>query len=318
MRAAVETTSSPDEQSPVAAATPQSQTRGKGSGRPPAPIRVAAVVLAGGQADKEFRAATGVENRALAPLAGRPMVAWVLEALAAATAIERIVLVGAEGLKEAPGARQQLRGGGDLVETIERGVGACPGAGYVLLATADIPALTAEAIDAFVRAGLELAADFIYPIIPRAANEASFPGMRRTYLRLTEGVFTGGNLFLIRPDVLLRQRELIRRAYAARKRPFRLAMMVGWLTLWRLWRGRLSLADAEAAISRLLGCRARAVITDHAELGADVDHVADLAAMAAYLERRIQHRAGEERSDGRRAPGETRRADGNETADERR
>jgi hypothetical protein len=108
--------------------------------------------------------------------------------------------------------------------------------------------------------------------------------MRRTYLRLTDDVFTGGNLFLIRPEALLRQRELIRRAYAARKRPFRLAMMLGWGTLWRLWRGRLSLADAEAAISRLLGCQARAVITEHPELGADVDHVADLKAMERYLE----------------------------------
>ena len=33
-----------------------------------------------------------------------------------------VVLVGAEGLTEAPGVRQQLRGGGDLMETIERGI----------------------------------------------------------------------------------------------------------------------------------------------------------------------------------------------------
>src|SRR5204863_2136106 len=162
---------------------------------------------------------------------------------------------------DAPGARQQLRGGGDLMETIERGVGACPGAGYVLLVTADVPALTAEGIDTFVRAGLETAADAVYPVIPQAANEARFPGIRRTYLRLTDGVFTGGNLFLIRPEALLRQREIIRRAHAARKRPLRLALMVGWRTLWRLWRGRLSLADAEAAISRLLGLTARAFVT---------------------------------------------------------
>jgi molybdopterin-guanine dinucleotide biosynthesis protein A len=250
---------------------------------------VAAVVLAGGEADKEFRAATGVTSRALAPLAGRPMVSWVLEALAAASSLERIVLVGAEGLSDAPGVRQQLRGGSDLIETIERGVGACPGAGYVLLVSADVPALTAEGIDAFVRAGRELAADLVYPIIPRAANEVRFPGIRRTYLRLADGVFTGGNLFLVRPDALLQQRELVRRAYAARKRPFRLAWMLGWRTLWRLWRGRLSVEEAEAAVSRLLGIQARAVVTDHAELGADVDHVADLEAMGAYLERRIQH-----------------------------
>ena len=79
----------------------------------------------------------------------------------------------------APGVRQQLRGGADLMETIERGMGACPGAAYVLLVTADIPALTAAGIDAFVRAGIATGADFVYPIIPRAANEARFPGVKR-------------------------------------------------------------------------------------------------------------------------------------------
>ena len=286
MRAEVESIQPPDEPRPADTPTAQPGTRGKGSGRPPAPIRVAAVVLAGGQAAKEFRAATGVENRALASLAGRPMVAWVLEALTAAAAIDRIVLVGAEGLQDAPGVRQQLRGGDDLIETIERGVGACPGAGYILLVSADVPALTAAGVDDFVRVGLEWAADFAYPVIPRAANEERFPGMRRTYLRLSDGVFTGGNLFLIRPDALLRQRELLRRAFAARKRPLRLAVMVGWRALWRLWRGRLSMAEAEEAISRLMGLRARAVVTEHAELGADVDHVEDLQAMERFLETR--------------------------------
>jgi hypothetical protein len=66
--------------------------------------------------------------------------------------------------------------------------------------------------------------------------------------------------------------------------------MLGWRTLWRLWRGRLSVAEAEAAVSRLLGLSARAVVTEHAELGADVDHVADLEAMGHYLERQIRHR----------------------------
>jgi molybdopterin-guanine dinucleotide biosynthesis protein A len=255
--------------------------------------RAAAVVLAGGQATDDFRAATGVECVALAPLGGRPMAVWVLEALAAAATVERIVLVGAEALKDAPGARQRLRGGGDLMESIERGLGACPGASYVLLVSADIPALTAGAVDAFVRAAITTGADIVYPIIPREANEERFPGMRRTYLRLRDGVFTGGNVFLVRPEAVLRQRELIRRVYRARKKPFRMARMVGWGVLWRLWRGRLTLAEAEAAVSRLFGARMGAVITHDPELGADVDRAADLEPMAHFLEGRLSSRASE-------------------------
>ena len=116
--------------------------------------------------------------------------------------------------------------------------------------------------------------------------------MKRTYLRLTNGMFTGGNLVLVRPDALLRQRDLVRRTYAARKQPLRLAAMLGWGVLWRLLCRRLSVADAAAAVSRLLGVRSQAVITEHAELGADVDHVSDLETMARFLEGRIHHGAG--------------------------
>src|SRR5207247_1006626 len=112
----------------------RSRAPGAAAAERPGGGRVRRVAGTGGAAS----AAAGVDNRALAPLAGRPMVAWVLAALAAAQTVERIVLVGAEGLTDAPGVRQQLRGGGDLMETIERGMGACPGAAYVLLVTADI------------------------------------------------------------------------------------------------------------------------------------------------------------------------------------
>jgi hypothetical protein len=159
----------------------------------------------------------------------------------------------------------------------------------VLLVTADIPALTAAAVDAFVRAGIETGADFIYPIIPRAANEARFPGVKRTYLHLIEGTFTGGNLVLVRPQALLSRRDLVRRTYAARKKPLRLALMLGWGVLWRLLWRRLSVDDAAAAVSRLLGVRSQAVVTEHAELGADVDDVADLQAMERYLEAREEN-----------------------------
>ena len=266
------------------------QPRGGRSG-PPTPPRAAAVVLAGGRADDRFRAATGVENRALAPIAGRPMVHWVLDAVSAAATVDRVVLVGAEGLAETPGAGQRLRSGDDLVETIKRGLGACPGARHVLLVSADIPALTPEGVDAFVQDGIASDADVVYPIIPRSAIEARFPGSKRTYLRLTDGVFTGGNLFLVRPEPVLRQQELIRRAHAARKQPLRLVSMLGWGILFRLLLRRLSLADIEAAVSRLIGMRARAIVTDHAELGADIDRAAELEGMGRYLADRASPRS---------------------------
>jgi hypothetical protein len=52
-----------------------------------------------------------------------------------------------------------------------------------------------------------------------------------------------------------------------------------------LWR-RLTLAEAEAAVARLMGMSVRALVTEHAEVGADVDRAADLEAMARCLDNR--------------------------------
>jgi hypothetical protein len=59
--------------------------------------------------------------------------------------------------------------------------------------------------------------------------------------------------------------------------------MIGWGVLWRLWRGRLSIAEVEAALTRLLGASARAVVTEHADIGADVDDAGELEAMGRRL-----------------------------------
>ena len=84
---------------------------------------------------------------------------------------------------------------------------------------------------------------------------------------------------------------MIRRAHAARKQPLRLAAMLGWGTLWRLLWRRLTLAEAEAAVARLMGLSVRALVTEHAEIGADVDRAADLEAMSRYLESQSQQQS---------------------------
>ena len=179
--------------------------------------QVGAVVLAGGKADEAFRAAAGVENRALAEIGGRPMVQYVLDALAAARTITRVVLVGDGQMAELGPVAARVEPAGDLFANIERGLQASAGCDAVLLVTADIPFLTADAIDAFVTDGLASGAALCYPAIPRAANEASFPEMRRTYATVQEGTFTGGNTVLVRPEVLLSQAAIVREAYAMRK-----------------------------------------------------------------------------------------------------
>jgi molybdopterin-guanine dinucleotide biosynthesis protein A len=248
-----------------------------------APARVPAVVLAGGRPDPEM-AGVGLP-KAFAPLRGRTMVDFVLDALRGSPRIERIMLVGPRGLPPsvAPAVDALIPERGSLLDNLAAGLAGIDPNRPVLALAADVPLLTPPAITEFVDAACALDADPGYGVVPRADVERAFPGARKTYVRLRDGVFTGGSLFLITPGAFLRARPVLERAILARKRPWQLARLLGASTLIGLATGGLRIDALEARVERVAGIRARAVICHHPEIGLDVDRSEDLAAMERYL-----------------------------------
>lgn len=250
-----------------------------------------ALVLAGGKASPEFQAATHVENRALAELApGRTMLDFVLAALGEAKSVNKVFVIG----NVPPGEGYELVSPGEsLLDNLVLGIRAMgrETGKQVLLVSADIPFITGLAIEDFIDKASQLGANFCYPIIPMKVYNAQFAGMKRTTLKLREGEFTGGNVILADPDYLLENEAVVRGAYAARKSVLRLGSMLGWGLLARVIASQLfapkllAIADLEAGISRLLGTTARAVITEHASLGTDVDKVDDVVVAKRILSR---------------------------------
>ncbi|MGI9952557.1 NTP transferase domain-containing protein [Moorellaceae bacterium AZ2] len=234
------------------------------------------VVLAGGSAGKGDR--LGVGNEALVPVAGRPMVAWVLQALRHSGCLGRLVLVGPE---ELAGLAEEEKvtlvpSGRTAVESALKGAEALPGAEWILLVTADIPMLTPEAVRDFLERCRKIPADLYYPIVTRRDSETAYPGVKRTYVPLKEGTFTGGNMALLRagalPTCALRGQKLV----ALRKSPLALGCQIGPFFILKFVLRRLSLAEVERRFSELLGVRGVAVITPYPEIGVDVDKPDDL------------------------------------------
>lgn len=256
----------------------------------PTPARVHALVFAGGKTGPAFAAAAGVVDapggRSLADINGQPMVEYVLQALQQAESVDRVILVAPSGFPDQPNADELLYADADLVGNIAVGLARCTGAAHVLLVTADIPFLTPEAIDDYVRVCLEANVDVCYAAIPAEECEKRFPGMRRTYLRTRAGVFTGGNVVLQRTAVFDRQAAMLRVARARRKSPAFLAKMIGWGNLLKLLTRRLELEDIAEAASRLIGVRCKLVVTPWAELGSDVDKPDDLVLARSILKPR--------------------------------
>lgn len=227
------------------------------------------VILAGGRCSPDLAEFAGVEHRALLPYGGKTMVEIVFEATRHVG--PAVVVGGPEAIGDC-----HVPAGENFIESLAAGI-AEVGSERFLLATADLPFLTSAAVDDFVTRS-EPGNLLSYPIVDARLAAERFPGMKRTVVRLREGVFTGGNLAVIETALMQHSLPIMRRAYAYRKSPLKLAGLVGVGTLARLALARLipstlSIATLERAVSRFLGGPVRAIPTRFPEIGADVDNL---------------------------------------------
>lgn len=229
---------------------------------------------------------------ALIDLGGRPIAAYVLDALRASGRVRRVAVMGpreplsvlADGAPSAGGDGVESSAmelvfagdGGGLLANIQRGFDSLATPRPVLIVTSDIPLLSPEAVRAFLDACEAQEADVYYPIIPREDSERAFPGVRRTYVKVAEGQFTGGNIALLAPAVLQRHQDVFQRAVEMRKNPIGLARLFGLGLLVKLLLGRLTVADVEDRFRRGFGLKGVAVRCPHPEVGFDVDKPDDL------------------------------------------
>ncbi len=239
------------------------------------------VILAGG-VNPKFADPTrcGATLEALVDIDGRPMIAYVTSALARCPEIDRIFVAGpaAELQGCALGAKVTVVEGGDTIfATAENGLAMIADDRLTLVATADIPLLTPAAVSDFLQQAAALEAEFCYPIVTKETCESQFAGVKRTYVRLKEGTFTGGNLFLVRPSVIKRCRVAAEQIIVRRKAPLALCRLLGWRFVFGLLMGRLELADLEKRVSSLLSLHGRVLVSRYAEIGLDVDKPSDLA-----------------------------------------
>jgi CTP:molybdopterin cytidylyltransferase MocA len=252
-----------------------------------ASIRTVAVVLAGGDQADRLAVAVGAPSKALVPLRGEPMGAYVAHALRHSGVIDELIWVGAANARIRQLVDRVVPGGARMVDSLALGFGAAfatvagtadAAAGAqrvrILAVGADIPWWDAAGVRAFVEAAPE--AGVVYPVVREADALARFPGQQRTYARLRDGRYTGGNAVLFSAAAAVALLPIVDRAFMARKQPWQLASIIGWRTLFAFFTGRATIEMLEQRIGTLLGVSARALITADAAIGADVDNPSHL------------------------------------------
>jgi len=255
---------------------------------------LAAIIGAGGSYDPEdpLLSHAGVRHKALIPIAGTPMILHVARALADSGYVKHLAVV---GLSQAHGVEFPLPvsfvpDAGGFVANFLAGVAALerivPGAERVLFCSTDIPLITGEMIRYLVDAALATGADVCYTVIQRETMNARFPDAGRSFARLCDGQYAGGDVHLINPAVLDRNRQLMDDVIGARKNNLRQARLIGLRFLLKFVFRRLTITDGESKAESILGVPCRVLPARYAELGMDVDKPHQLDLVRAEMESR--------------------------------
>lgn len=235
-----------------------------------------ALVLAGSRPGPDPVAAyAAVSHKALIQLGGETLLARVVKSLRAAGA-DQICIVSSH-----PDVR--LEAGRLRTETLDEASGpslsAIAGAEALgtplLITTADHALLEPIWIERFL-ADCPAEADVAALIAAQATVETAAPQTQRTWLKLADGRWSGCNLFYFANPRGLAVLNLWRRVEAERKRPWRMAQILGPGMLIRYATGRLSLVPAVRALGRLADVNAAVVETPYGRAAIDVDKPSDL------------------------------------------
>ena len=242
-----------------------------------------AVVLAGsrGTADPVAQA-RGVSHKAFAEIAGKPMIAHVLDTLNAAPSVDATIVVIERSAPELPrpGVRRLDAARSPSLSAL---AGFEAAGAPVLVTTADHPLLTVEMVEYFLAAATDLGVDVVAGVALRPVVEQAGSTARRTYLRFSDGAISGCNMFALMTPESRAALTYWRLFEDKRKSPLKMAWSVGPFTLIRYVLGLLSTKAAAAALGRAAGCRAALVMLPFPDAAHDVDKPDDLAFAEARL-----------------------------------
>ncbi|MGB7405712.1 MAG: nucleotidyltransferase family protein [Pacificimonas sp.] len=248
---------------------------------------VSALILAGSRpASSETGLSTGPTPKPLIEIAGRPMIAHVVDALSACAAIEDTTVVAQDtgSIRAALGERTDLSfHAGQSSPSASVLTSAEESAYPLLVTTADHPLLQAELVTEFIHAAAKTGADVVVGVVTRDRFAAQYPRAKRTWLTFRDDAVTGANLFyLARPKALAvvrkwREVEQDRKKGRAILSAFGPRLALG--TLFRVYTFDRALEIA----GKRLGATVAAVRLNDVEAAIDVDKEEDRKQVEAIL-----------------------------------
>jgi len=256
-------------------------------------IKMDVVLLAGGRVSPEDPLNAECQDgfRSLVDIHGKPMVQWVIDALDACETIRNIFII---GLPEGYGLKASkpihfLPDEGNLFDNIRAGAMHAarihPSQSKVMIASSDIPAIRAEAVDWLAdQVAEDPTALLYYCVIPQSVMDSRFPESGRTFMRFRDVAVCGGDLNVIDQKLISEEKPIWRQLSDARKHPLQQVRLLGFDSLILIALRVLTLENAVKKVCKKLSLDVRALLTPFAEIGMDADKLSQLAILRSDLE----------------------------------
>lgn len=241
--------------------------------------RVSAVLPSAGRIAPPFSDEAGASVKALIELGGKTLLERAIVALRDSGVVERIVVVGppdVRGHAASQLADLVLEDGGEHAsgpDNIFRAIEHLPqnAESRALVVTTDLPFLTPEAVRNFVQS-CPHDKEACISACEKRSFDARFPDLGGEWVRLQDGEWTIGGLYLLDVAALTRAHPHIERIFHARKSQWQMARLLGPVFIARWLTKRMGTTHILQRCERIVGCSGAAVVCAP-ELAFDVDNV---------------------------------------------
>ncbi len=244
------------------------------------------ILLAGDRPTDEISKIAPRNRKALLQIHEKPMILYVLETLVSSEKIDSITIVGnrIQEIETYPEVvswcsfqdhRERIffvEGKNSPATSVVATLKTQPMNNPVLVLTADSPLLTVESLNVFCDMAFNLKkVDVAAGLAVEQDIRTSFPGVRRTFIRLAGIGYSGCNLFALLSDKAFKAAEVWCEVEMKRKRPWQLISFFGWTNLFKALMGRLDLESAFLSVSKFMDLDARPIIIRDPAAAMDVD-----------------------------------------------
>ena len=242
-----------------------------------------AIILAGeGSQDLKYFG----QGKALVGFMGKPLIEYTINALIHSEMIDYILVVGNKGVLTpviGNSVDRIIDQENDMLDNLIKSMSYLNGEENIIVATCDIPLITPDSIRYFIDRALELRVDLCYPIIEKSLYISRYPDVRRTYVILKDGEFTGGNLIMFNPYKIKAIENQIRFLINNRKNPLKMARALGMFITIQLLLKQLEIKRIETYVQRKFNIEGRAMIIPYPEVGSDIDRSEDIEILEKYV-----------------------------------